>query len=157
MRFTRTQLEAIVDEARYSDPRAAAYMVDTLVARQRATGRYWFDRVAPLDAFAAAPDGTGFRLCFTDLARAYELDDATTRYRVDAFDHAGAANGEGHVAAPGASGLGCTSPITPGTAHDGYTIVRLQVERGTRSLPPVFVHVARGADGAYRVIGIRRE
>src|SRR5205085_12364741 len=51
MRFSREQLAAIIETAQYSDPRASQYMLDTLVARQRATARYWFDRVAPLDAF----------------------------------------------------------------------------------------------------------
>ncbi|MBZ0238042.1 MAG: hypothetical protein K8M05_37370 [Deltaproteobacteria bacterium] len=37
MRFTRAQIGAAVDAARLTDPRAAAYLVDTLVARQRAT------------------------------------------------------------------------------------------------------------------------
>ncbi len=47
-RFTRAQLRAAVDAARFSDPRAAEYVVDTLVARQRATVLHWFKRVSPL-------------------------------------------------------------------------------------------------------------
>ena len=37
--------------AQLTDPRARAYLIDTLVARQRKTARYWFARVSPLDSF----------------------------------------------------------------------------------------------------------
>ncbi|HSK02545.1 MAG TPA: hypothetical protein VK932_14935, partial [Kofleriaceae bacterium] len=90
MRFSPAQLAAIVGEARFTDPRASRYMLEALIARQRKTARYWFDRVAPLDAFAAeAGPGGAARVCFTDLTLAYALDAAATRYAVDAYDRAG--------------------------------------------------------------------
>jgi len=39
IRFTREQLGAIVEQAGYTDPRAAQYMLDALVERQRKTAR----------------------------------------------------------------------------------------------------------------------
>src|SRR5262249_18431401 len=51
-RFTRAQIRAAVDAGELSDPSIAAYLVDTLVARQRATAAYWFARESPLDHFA---------------------------------------------------------------------------------------------------------
>ncbi|MEO7095036.1 MAG: hypothetical protein ABI175_17385, partial [Polyangiales bacterium] len=64
MRFKPHELAAIVEEAKFTDPRAAKYMIDTLLYRQRKTGRYWFDRVAPLDAFAIETPADKPMLCF---------------------------------------------------------------------------------------------
>jgi hypothetical protein len=47
IRFTREQLAAAVDAGHYSDPRSRAYLVDTLVQRQRIVAAYWFARVNP--------------------------------------------------------------------------------------------------------------
>ncbi|MDQ3164236.1 MAG: AAA family ATPase, partial [Actinomycetota bacterium] len=67
--LTREQLGAIVEEAGYTDPRAAQYMLDALVERQRKTARYWFDQVSALDQFRVEPQG----LCFDDLTLRYDL------------------------------------------------------------------------------------
>src|SRR5262249_36006666 len=48
IRYTRPQLRAAVEAGRLSDPRSVEYLTDTLVARQRATARHWFERTAPL-------------------------------------------------------------------------------------------------------------
>src|SRR5690349_24311134 len=45
MRFDRPMLEAIVAQAQLSEPAAAHYLVDTLLARQRAIGRTFLDAV----------------------------------------------------------------------------------------------------------------
>jgi hypothetical protein len=163
IRFTRDQLAAIVDEARYSDPRAARYMVDTLVARQKKTARYWFARVAPLDRFAVEREGrgAGLRVCFDDLMLTYSLASvaAGTRYDIEAFDQAGRSTTAARVIAPDRTGRTCVADIVPGTADDGYTIVRFTLRRSARgrALPPVLLHLARDAAGTHRVIGLRRE
>jgi hypothetical protein len=159
MRFTREQLAAIVDEAQYADPASAKYMVDTLVARQRKVGRYWFDKVAPLDGFTVKKHGDGARLCFTDLMLSYQLADvaAGTRYHVDAFDHDGGKLGDARIVKGAADGAVCTPAFAQGASNDGYTIVRLRVSRSARMLPPVLVHIANDANGEPRVIGLRRE
>ena len=146
MRFSRAQLEAIVAEARYTDPRAAAYLVDTLIARQRATARYYFDRVAPLDDFTIERD----RLCFRDLTLAYGLRDVATRYVIETYDHAGRA-----IAAPRTTTQPC-APLALAPAADGYTIMRVRVFRNAHEMPAVLVHVARDDAGVVRVIGVRR-
>lgn len=154
MRFTREQLEAIVDEAQYSEPRTAKYMVDTLVARQRKVGAYWFRQVSPLDHFAVDSIAGGARLCFDDLALVYELESPRGgRYRVETFDRDGAAL-RAHTLP--ASAHACTAvPIASG--NNGYTIVKLAAQRNALELPPVLVHLARDGSGAVRVIGVRRE
>ena len=158
MRFSRDQLAAIVDEAQYSDPHASRYMLDTLIARQRATARYWFEQVAPLDRFTVERDGSGsYRLCFTDLTLAYQLRDVATRYAVDAYDHAGAATGYRRALAAGVGGRTCATGVVPAASHDGYTIVRLRVYRGDSELPAMKVHLARDRSGTLAVIGLRRD
>ena len=44
--------------------------------------------------------------------------------------------------------------LAPG--KNGYTIVRLRVQRNKTEMAPVVVHVARDAAGTPRVIGLRR-
>ena len=153
MRFSREQLAAVVDEAKYSDPRTAAYMLDTLVARQRKVGAYWFRQVSPLDRFAVEAIAGGTRLCFDDLALAYDLE--TPRggsYRIEVFEHGGRSLAASSLPA---SSRACTA--VPISANDhGYTIVKLSALRNAFALPPVEVHLARAANGVVRVIGVRR-
>jgi hypothetical protein len=155
IRLSREQIRAVVESARLSDPRAIDYLTDTLVARQRATARYWFDRVNPLDHFTAAPDGTGTSLCFDDLALVYRLgpDGAATQYRITAYDAEARMRGVTVLARPDASGHACSGPLSL-APHDGYTILRIETARPGFS-KQTFVHVARDpASGAPRVVGI---
>jgi hypothetical protein len=155
MRFKPHELAAIVDEAKLSDPNARQYMIDTLVARQRKTARYWFDKVAPIDEVTVEPAGLQARLCFSDLMLAYLLRDSPTTYAIDTFDHAGRATGFAVRVAAGEKGRTCTSlPLAPGPA--GYTIVRLRLHRDGRDMAPVVVHLARDPGGRLDVIGLRR-
>ena len=152
IRFTRTQLRALVETGQLSDPRAADYLTETLVARQRATAAYWFARVNPLDRFAAYRD----RLCFDDLAVAYRFADAaTTRYEVRRHDRRAQPLG-GSDARAAADGRVCV-PLALPAAGDGYTMVRIATTRPGFTGATV-VHVARDpASNAPRVIGIWRE
>ncbi len=172
IRFTRAQLAAIVDEARYSDPAAARYMVDTLVARQRTAARHWFAQVAPLDRFVVEDPGErsrgapGARLCFDDLWLVHGLGspgDPPTRYLADAYDGGGAATGYRRQLAAAPGGRTCLTGLAPSrsagasTSAGGYMIVRLHVQRGARVLPPIRVHLAQDPAARLRVIGLRRE
>jgi len=158
MRFTRAQLAAIVDEAQFTDPRATTYVLETLIARQRMTARYWFDKVAPLDQFTIQPERDGtHRLCFTDLTLAYRLRSASTRYDIDAYDHAGNAIGYRRSIHAMADGRTCVGGLVPALSQDGYTIVRLRVHRNAWTMPAVKVHLARDSRGRLSVIGLRRD
>jgi hypothetical protein len=69
MSFTDAQLEVVVDEGMYSDPKAAQYLLQNLIERRDIVGRYWFERVAPLDRFDLLETSDGDQqLCFSDLA-----------------------------------------------------------------------------------------
>jgi hypothetical protein len=64
MSFSDEDIEAIVETAHYTDPDAAAELVRLLVERRDIIGRYWYDRVNPLDRFTVVGDS----LRFADLA-----------------------------------------------------------------------------------------
>jgi hypothetical protein len=152
--FTRPQLEAAVSAGRFSDPRAVAYLVDTLVARQRLTEDYWFQRVNPLDSFAVRSTGA---LCFDDLAIEVALAPAAqTRYRVTTHDAAGRTIGR-PVELVTTGVRTCTPPIEVAEDNNGYTVVELTTLRpGFRA--STFVHLAPRAAPRSRlhVIGIWR-
>lgn len=155
MRFTKEQITAAVEEAKFTDPRATAYMIETLLERQRRVGRYWLEQVSPLDHFTVEPAGDRERLCFDDLGKLYGLQTATTRYTVEVFD------GAGHAIARRASieprgAHACTEGLPMADGEARYTIVKLSASRNARTLPPVLVHLARPQAGAMSVIGIRR-
>lgn len=151
MKLSRDHIRAAVAAAKLSDPRAAAWLANALVARQRKTARYWFARVAPLDA----PTIEGGRLCFDDLALAYGFARARdTRYRVTYFDRNGARLGRAYVVAATA-GTAC-SPLVLSTGHDSYTVVRIDTRRPSFG-GTTYVHVAREPRSlAPRVIGLWR-
>ena len=52
MSFSDDDLRAIVETGRISNPEAEAHLVDVLRARRDKIGRYWFDRINPLDRFS---------------------------------------------------------------------------------------------------------
>lgn len=152
MRFTRAQLAAAVEAGRYTDPRAAAYVLETLIARQRKTALHWFEQTAPLDRFAIDGD----TLCFEDLTIAHDLAPVATetRYVVRRFDRAARPLASAFAFHPGPRGRACM-PLRVAPDRDGYTIVEITTERRDRA-HRVYVHVARDPVGAPRVIGIWR-
>ena len=64
MAFTDEEIRAIVGTGRYTDPRAANYVADTLIARRDKIGRAFLNRVLPLDRFEVQEN----RLVFEDIA-----------------------------------------------------------------------------------------
>lgn len=157
MRFTRADLKEIVGEAKFSNPRSAQYMLDTLVRRQRMSARYWFEQVAPLDKFAMVPSPNGPLFCFSDLLLTYKLDNPATMYELTTFDRDGHQTSRTRRIATTPSGNACVAGIEPSKARDGYTIVRMRVYRDDHVLPETRVHLAYGPDRKLDVIGLRRE
>jgi hypothetical protein len=158
-RFTRAQLHAAIEAARFSDPRAVDYITDTLVARQRATAAYWFARVDPLDRFEVERIGDSDALCFDDLAvRGGLVDGAAAHYAIAGFDGDGRAIGPRVELAATSDGHACTArpPLAPRDRDAGYTILRIASARPGLS-GKTFVHVARApSSGALRVVGVWR-
>jgi hypothetical protein len=140
LRFDRALLESIVKQARMSDPAAAAYLVDTLLARRAKIGRAYLDGVTPLDDFTIEPG----RLCAVDLGVLYGLAKQGVVEALDADDNVLARY---TVAADGRVCL-------PVREHGRYAVYRLRVARGTKRTPPLEVHWKSGE--RRRVLGIIR-
>ena len=74
MAFTPEDIRSIVKQGQYSDPEVERYIADTLIKRREKIGRYWYNKVNPLDRFVLKEDGVGafnktplLKLYFTDL------------------------------------------------------------------------------------------
>lgn len=67
MAFTEEDIRTIVEAAQYSDPRAGDWIAQCLIERRDKIGRYYFERVLPLDHFRLE----GIHLRFEDLAVSY--------------------------------------------------------------------------------------
>jgi hypothetical protein len=150
-RFTPDQIRAAVEAARFTEPAAANYLVQTLLARQAELVRTWASKVNPLDKFAA----TGRGLCFEDVAIEHQLAAATTtHYQLQSYDKVGHAIGM--VTIPAAeSGPTCTGDVIMSTAPDTYTIVKITTQRPDFA-GSTFVHLAKAPTGEWHVIGIWR-
>jgi len=159
IRFSPAQIRAAVETGRLSDPRAVDYLTATLVARQRAAARYWFDRVNPLDHFAIASHDGGAELCFDDLTLVYRLDadPAPTRYHLSSYDRNGNAIGAAAAFRPtGAGGHACIGPLTLTTGGDRYTIFRVETTRPDVALATLVYVALDPRTRAPRVIGVFR-
>ena len=162
MRFTPEHVRAAVEQGELSDPRAADYLVDTLIARQRALGQHFLSRVNPITDIAITEGEPGrLRLCADDLLLVHRFEGAPgrTRYEIAAFDEGGRRLGRPVALGGREDGRVCTSDLPVARGPEAYTMLRITTRRGkkSRKLDPVWVHVARGPDGALRVIGIWRE
>lgn len=51
MSFTDEQIRAAVEQGQYSNPDAEEYLIKTLIERRNIVGRFFFDRIPPLDDF----------------------------------------------------------------------------------------------------------
>jgi hypothetical protein len=159
VRFTPEQIRAVVETGRLSDPRAVDYLTTTLVGRQRAIARYWFDRVNPLDHFAIVPHDHSAELCFDDLALVYKLgaDPAATRYHVTSYDRSGKTIGAATEFRPtGGGGHACLGPLTLVSSGDRYTIFRVETTRPDIALATLVYVALDPKTSTPRVIGIYR-
>jgi hypothetical protein len=141
MRFSRAHLTAIVAEGQLSNPAAAAYLVDALLARRYKIGRAWLEALTPLDYLRI----DAHALCGVDLGVHYRLAQEGALVRLDAKERPVE---EVRVAKDGAVCM----PIEAG---DGYHIMNLRIRRGTRLKPVMSVHYKGGARP--RILGVIRE
>lgn len=140
VKVTRAHLQAIVHEARFSEPGAAQYLVDVLEKRKIAIGRAYLEALSALDDF----EMQGGRLCATDVGVKYGVVPFGILERLD----------DGEVAESIDVGPQARACVTPKLA-DGYNVVELRSRRGDQRRPPLEVHIRGGAEP--RVIGIVRD
>ena len=156
MRFSRQHIEAAVAAGSYSDPHAAAYVVQILLERQRKIGRYAFNRIAPLTQLEARANGGTLDVCFDDLWLRYAYGQrAGTAYRTRVFDYDGKVVAERGQWQPADAAHTCMTSLPLAASNEQYTIVEIELRRDGNVKAPVFVHVAHGPNGL-RVIGIDR-
>jgi len=86
-RFRQADIRAIVEKARYSDPRATDYVTATLVERRRRVLQAWLTPINPLVDFTLDPAGV---LTFGNAAVDAGVSTSATRYRFrwSRFDNA---------------------------------------------------------------------
>jgi hypothetical protein len=134
MRFDRPTIAAVVAEGQFSDPEAAAHVVDALVARRAAIAQAYLDAVTPLDELRVEGD----TLCMTDMAVGHGVASDGVVEGVEGV------RGSWPI---GADGRACL-PLPP---PDPYTVWRLRVRRSGGTRPIMQIHLRRG-----RVIGLVR-
>ncbi len=156
LRFTPAHIRAAVEAGQYTDPRTSEYVTKTLIERQRKLGRWALARVAPITKLEVRERTGDISVCFDDLWLRHGFGkDASTRYVATSYDYDGRAIANGARVAALAGGRTCLPPVRPGTAREGYTIIRVDIRRDDHRIAPAFIHIARGARG-FRVIGIDR-
>jgi hypothetical protein len=158
-RFSREHLAAAIRAGRYSDPAARAYLLETLIARQRKVVREGFAELSTLDHFeVVAQTGESFALCAQDLAVATGfLRPQYTRYTVGVYDWHGERLAPNSTLPAAENGRFCTSALPSGAIRDGYTMVAYETrpEHGTPT--HIVAHLARDpSSGTLRVIGVER-
>ena len=84
--FSDELLRAVVEKADYPDPEAAEYLLQNIIERRDKTGRYWFDKVCPLDNFIIENSKVGSQvLYFKDIAIETGLESDGTAYRYTVY------------------------------------------------------------------------
>ncbi|MBT3233503.1 MAG: hypothetical protein HN356_11880 [Calditrichaeota bacterium] len=86
MSFTDEEIEAMVATGEYPNPEAANYLTKTIIERRDITGKYWFDRVTPIDRFTITEDEHHLQvLTFDDVGietKIYYPESADYRYSI---------------------------------------------------------------------------
>lgn len=144
MRFSREHIAAAVATAKMSDPAAAGYLTETLLARRRGVGLAYMTKVTALDRFAIVGD----ELCMVDLSVHYGLAQPGVVERVV----------DGRVLeqrSVEANGRVCVQGPTSAASNADYARYRLRTRRDTHELGDIEVHVR--TDGAPRVVGVVRD
>jgi hypothetical protein len=78
-RFSNDAIRAVVEKARYSDPRATDYVTATLIKRRDKVVKYWLTAVNPVIDFALSENG---ELTFENAVERAGVAPAATSYRV---------------------------------------------------------------------------
>jgi hypothetical protein len=80
MSFSDEQIAAAIAEGQYSNPEAAKYLFQVIKERRDKIGRYWFQKMNPLDYFELRETSHGTQeFCFTDLAVACGFESGEER------------------------------------------------------------------------------
>jgi hypothetical protein len=152
-RFSPADIRAVVQKARYGDPRATDYITATLVERRKRVLETWLSAVNPLVDFALSDQGV---LTFGNAAVAAGMESAATSHRVrwSRFDNTtGAVRDTVETEMPGSSAPAPTQLLT------GAEFLQLEVSAEHPRRPewrqPVTVHFRRAGNG-WALVGVQR-
>ena len=179
MSFTDEDLAAIVTTARISDPDAEAHLLNVLQERRDKIGRYWFDKVNPLDRFSvdspsladrgSSPSGEpgprkASALQFEDLAVEGDLVRADARTYVYRMHLDDAPLGASHTTDDtrlalevDGTALGAFLDARGRSAPDERVIrIDLRTQENGSLSDPTRVYVHAPSSGPPRVVGLER-
>ena len=165
MSFSDADLAAIVETGQISNPEAEAHLLDLLQKRRDKIGRYWFDKVNPLDRFSVTAGTAGPpQLRFEDLAVKGDLEPASARHYSYRMYLDEALLGSSHSTTNTQFPLALDgTPLGPLLDSRGRTapherviriVLRTRQEEDLSRRTEVFVHVP--TTGPPRVVGLRR-
>jgi hypothetical protein len=152
--FTDEMIAAVVQKARYSDPRATRYMTDTLITRRNKVVSAWLNQVCPVVDPVLGVDGA---FSFTNAAVAAGIAGPAEVYHLQwfRFDNATATRtpaGE-RQAMPATSGRAPQGLLGAGE-YVGVEVTASHAEHPGWSKPAVFFF-RRGASG-WTLVGVER-
>ena len=153
-RFTREELRAVVATGQYSDPAAAEYLTETIVARQHKTAGYYLNLMTPLDEFTVTDAG----LSFTNLSERYGYAEPGASYEIAwaVYDDAN------QSLSPVTETATVTEPMAPVPSQSLDDDHYLRAEIRTRHVDhpswntPVKIYLRAAGDG-FAVVGLDRE
>jgi hypothetical protein len=145
MAFTDDDIRAIVETARFTDPRSTEYIIATLAERRSKIGRTFFSKILPLDDFRVENDD----LLFDDLAVRYGFH-APRAYEVCWFSFDNTLQKHEPLAGSGSTRL----PPEAGQAPPGSYFSAVITTPGDQ-LKRVSVYLRKEVNN-YKVVGIDR-
>ena len=152
-RFSDADIRAIVEKARYSDPRATDYIAATLIERRNRVLKTWLTAVNPLVDFALTAEG---ELSFDNAAVAAGVAKAATGYRVrwSRFDNASKSTSVSTDVEAQSARVAAPPQVLAGAEYVQVDIAALHPEFTAWS-KPVTVHFRRVPTG-WTLVGVSR-
>ncbi|MFC1586433.1 hypothetical protein ACFL5V_12870, partial [Fibrobacterota bacterium] len=153
MSFTDAQIRSVVKEGHYSDPEAGEILAGILIERRDMIGRFWYDRVVPLEHFTY-DEGQG-NMCFTDMALSGNLakpGDTEYLYRVK---HNGAPMGKKWRRAE-TTCLDVPKPENGSHSLDEIEVTIKTSRKGWKNKSCMKVYVQSRNRNSYQVVGLKR-
>jgi hypothetical protein len=156
-RFSDAAIRAIVQKARYTDPRATEYMTETLIARRNKVLNTWLNGVNPVVDFSLASSG---ELTWANAAVAAGVAEPPADYRLRWFRFDNATNTRADVGeTQTVSTPNATVPVALMNVSAGeYIGVEMTATHATQRAwrKPATLYFRRAADG-WTWVGAERE
>jgi hypothetical protein len=153
-RFTRTELQAIANAARFTDPGDAGFVTQVLLDRQRVILERYLTQLSPLTDVRREADG---QICAVDLARVHGLF-APGRFHYEVVEQ-GARQGVQLPATPRTDGTICFRPRTlagdAARADAPERRVTFRIRNGTGA-GALEIHAYDLGAGGLQIVGLRR-